>query len=81
MGDIDAMTSKICKLIDEWEFQKSELGGSYKTACELQMQLTMLKLLLGVEKFDELPAFSRYMRETTKFINNEDKMKEKKDEV
>lgn len=45
------------------------------------MQLTMLKLLLGVEKFDELPAFSRYMRETTKFINNEDKMKEKKDEV
>jgi len=37
----------------------------------------MLKLLIGIERFDELPAFARYLRETTKFIDNEDKQKER----
>ena len=33
------------------------------------MQLTILKLLCGVEKFNELDAFVRYLKEATEYLN------------
>lgn len=33
------------------------------------MALTKMKLAVGVERFDELPAYARYLREVSKFLD------------
>lgn len=35
------------------------------------MQLSLLKLLVGIDKFDELPAFARVLREVSTYLNRE----------
>ena len=37
------------------------------------MQLTLLKVGIGIDKFNELPSFVRYLDETTKFISQDAK--------
>ena len=69
MEDIDTLISKALKLIDEWE----EEPRTRKTADLLQMQLTLLKVSIGIDRFNELPSFVRYLDETTKFISQDAK--------
>ena len=66
MEDVDTLISKALKLIDEWEEEKTR-----KTADQLQMTLTLLKVAIGIDRFNELPSFVRYLDETTCFIRND----------
>lgn len=68
--DIETALKKIQNSIEAWDEQHCR-----ETASVLQMQLTILKLLCGVEKFNELDAFVRYLNETTEYL------KPKKQEV
>ena len=70
--ELDKALASIEKTIEAWDEKHT-----FEVASQLQMQLTMLKLLIGIDRFDELPAFARYLREATRFIDNEDKQKEK----
>lgn len=70
--ELDKALASIEKTIEAWDEKHTR-----EIASQLQMQLTMLKLLIGIDRFDELPAFARYLREATRFIDNEDKQKEK----
>lgn len=69
MEDVDTIISKVLKLIDQWE----EEPRTRKTADLLQMQLTLLKVSIGIDRFNELPSFVRYLDETTKFISQDAK--------
>ena len=42
------------------------------------VQLSVMKLLVGIDKFDELPAFARYLREVTAFLNEVAKLEAKR---
>lgn len=35
------------------------------------MQLTLLKLAIGIERFNELPSFVRYLNEVSRWIAND----------
>ena len=69
MEDVDTLISKALKLIDVWE----EEPRTRKTADQLQMTLTLLKVAIGIDRFNELPSFVRYLDETTCFIRNDAK--------
>ena len=69
MEDIDTLISKALKLIDVWETDPR----TRHTADLLQMQLTLLKVSIGIDRFNELPSFVRYLDETTKFISQDAK--------
>lgn len=43
----------------------------------MQIALTTLKLLVGIDKFDELPAFARVLEEVTQFLKDKQKTKAK----
>lgn len=64
MTDIDTAMDNTLKQIKLWDENNSK-----ELAARLQLTLTILKMLVGVEKFDELPAFSRYLDEVTQFLN------------
>ena len=69
MEDVDTLISKALKLIDVWE----EEPKTRHTADQLQMTLTLLKIAIGIDRFNELPSFVRYLDETTCFIRNDAK--------
>ena len=69
MEDVDTLISKALKLIAEWE----EEPRTRHTADQLQMTLTLLKVAIGIDRFNELPSFVRYLDETTCFIRNDAK--------
>ena len=69
MEDVDTLISKALKLIDQWE----EETRTRHTADQLQMTLTLLKVAIGIDHFNELPSFVRYLDETTCFIRNDAK--------
>ena len=69
MEDVDTLISKALKLIDVWE----EEPKTRHTADQLQMTLTLLKVAIGIDRFNELPSFVRYLDETTCFIRNDAK--------
>lgn len=54
--------------IDRWDEEKT-----MKTATLLQMQLSILKLIIGIERFDELPCFVRILRDVTRYIDKNTK--------
>ena len=49
---------------------------TFETALELEWKLTMMKLLVGLDNFDRLPAFSRALREASAFIDKHNSNKE-----
>ena len=63
--EIEKYFKLILKSIDEWEEEKT-----LDVAKRLNLQLTLLKLLVRPAEFDSLDAFSRYLRDTSKFIND-----------
>ena len=67
MEDVDTLISKALKLIDEWE----EEPRTRHIADQLQMTLTLLKIAIGIDRFNELPSVVRYLDETTCFIRND----------
>ena len=69
MEDVDTLISKSLKLIDTWE----EEPRTRHIADQLQMTLTLLKVAIGIDRFNELPSFVRYLDETTCFIRNDAK--------
>lgn len=66
--EIDEALRKTCKTIEQWDAEVNSKNPTISTAKQLQFELSILKLIIGIEKFDELPAFSRYLREVTKLI-------------
>ena len=40
---------------------------------DLEFQLSVMKLMVGIDKFDELPNFSRVLREVTRWLNAREK--------
>ena len=66
MNDIDTYLTQIKNLIEIWD---NESPRSLQTAKELNLKLTFLKVMIGIGNFNELDAFNRYMRETSKFLN------------
>ena len=64
MTDIDTAMDNVLKLIEKWEENKTR-----ELAAKLQMSLTILKMLCGVDKFNELDAFVRYLNEATEYLN------------
>lgn len=63
--EIEKYMKLILKSIDEWEEEKT-----LDVAKRLNLQLTLLKLLVRPAEFDSLDSFARYLRDTTKFIND-----------
>lgn len=69
--EIESMISKLTKLVELWE----DGTKCRANAVELQMHLSIMKLMLGIEKFDALPALVRVLKEVTDFIDADDKSK------
>lgn len=69
--EIEAATKRVLKALEAFEESKTA-----ENARELEWKLTMMKLLVGVDRFDQLPAFSRALREASAFIDEYNKNKE-----
>ena len=63
--EIDEYLKNVKSLISIWE----STPRSIEVAKDLNLNLTLLKVMIGSERFDGLDAFCRYMKETSKFIN------------
>ena len=63
--EIEKYFKLVLSSIEDWEDEKT-----LEVAKRLNLQLTLLKLLVRPAEFDSLDAFSRYLRDTTKFIND-----------
>ena len=62
--EIEAATKRVLKALEAFEDSKTA-----ENARELEWKLTMMKLLVGVDRFDQLPAFSRALREASAFVD------------
>ena len=68
--EIDTAMKRVQQALEAFEDSKTA-----DNARECEWKLTMLKLLIGADNFDQLPAFSRALRESSDFIdkhNNEE---------
>ena len=66
--EIDSAMQKVIRSAEEWEDSKTR-----SSAMQLCFQLSVMKLLVGIDKFDELPYFSRLLAEVTAWLNEDDK--------
>ena len=71
--EIDTAMKRVQQALEEFEESKT-----FKTALELEWKLTMMKLIVGLDNFDKLPAFSRALREASAFIDKHYSNKEAK---
>ena len=73
--EIDTAMKRVQQALEAFEESKT-----FETALELEWKLTHLKLFLTPEIFDQLPAFSRALREASAFIDeyNKNNMEEAK---
>ena len=62
--EIEAATKRVLKALEAFEESKTS-----ENARELEWKLTMMKLLVGADRFDQLPAFSRALREASAFVD------------
>ena len=69
--EIDAAVKRVQQALEAFEESKT-----FETALELEWKLTMMKLLVGLDNFDQLPALSRALRETSAFIDEHNSNKE-----
>ena len=69
--EIDTAMKKVQQALEAFEESKTA-----ENARECEWKLTMLKLLIGADNFDQLPAFSRALREASAFIDEYNKNKE-----
>ena len=71
--EIETATKRVLKALEAFEESKTA-----ENARELEWKLTMMKLLVGADRFDQLPAFSRALREASAFIDRQNSNKEQK---
>ena len=69
--EIDTAMNRVQQALEAFEESKT-----FETALELEWKLTMMKLLVGLDNFDKLPAFSRALREVSAFIDKHNKKEE-----
>ena len=62
--EIDKAMKRVQQALEAFEESKT-----FETALDLEWKLTIMKLLVGLDNFDRLPAFSRALRETSAFID------------
>lgn len=66
--ELDEYLKNVKNLISIWE----STPRSIEVAKDLNLNLTFLKVLIGSERFESLDAFNRYLRVTTKYINEKE---------
>lgn len=72
MQDIDQIVKNASKLTDViYEFYKGTL--SYEQILNLEAELTLIKMMIGINVYDELPFFERALREVSKNLNERNK--------
>ena len=71
--EIDKAMKRVQQALEAFEESKT-----FETALDLEWKLTIMKLLVGLDNFDRLPAFSRALRETSAFIDKHYNNKEEK---
>ena len=71
--EIDKAMNRVQQALEAFEESKTA-----ENARECEWKLTMLKLLIGLDNFDQLPAFSRALREVSAFIDKNYSNKEAK---
>ena len=64
--EIDTAMKRVQQALEAFEESKTA-----ENARECEWKLTMLKLLVGLDNFDQLPAFSRALREASAFIDKQ----------
>ena len=64
--EIDTAMKRVQQALEAFEESKTA-----ENARECEWKLTMLKLLIGADNFDQLPAFSRALREASAFIDKQ----------
>lgn len=62
--EIEAATKRVLRALEAFEESKT-----LENAMELEWKLTMMKLLVGLDNFERLPAFSRALREASAFVD------------
>lgn len=75
--DADDISSSVDKVVEIC--QQLEEERSYKIALVALSTLSCMKLIIGQERFDNLPAFSRWLKIADDIVNDEMK-KEAKNE-
>ena len=71
--EIDKAMKRVQQALEAFEESKT-----FETALDLEWKLTIMKLLVGLDNFDRLPAFSRALREVSAFIDKHYSNKEAK---
>ena len=69
--EIDKAMKRVQQALEAFEESKT-----FETALELEWKLTIMKLLVGLDNFDQLPAYSRALREASAFIDKHNKKEE-----
>ena len=62
--EIDTAMKRVQQALEAFKESKT-----FETALELEWKLTMMKLLVDLDNFDQLPALSRALREASAFID------------
>ena len=62
--EIDESMKRVQQALEAFEEEKT-----LENARELEWKLTIMKLLVGADNFDQLPAFSRALREASAFVD------------
>ena len=62
--EIETAMKKVQQALEAFEESKT-----LENARECEWKLTMMKLLIGADNFDQLPAFSRALREASAFVD------------
>lgn len=62
--EIETAMNRVMQALEEFEENKTA-----ENARECEWKLTMLKILVGLDNFEQLPAFSRALREASGFID------------
>ena len=71
--EIDTAMKRVMQALEAFEESKTA-----ENARECEWKLTIMKLLIGADKFDQLPAFSRALREASAFVDKYNRNKEEK---
>ena len=64
--EIEAATKRVLKALEAFEESKTA-----ENARDCEWKLTMMKLLVGLDNFERLPAFSRALREASAFVDKQ----------
>ena len=71
--EIETAMNKVMRAMETFEESKTA-----ENARECEWKLTIMKLLVGADNFEQLPAFSRALREASAFVDKQNINKEEK---